>query len=353
MSYARFFMPLIQEAKGYEFKGRPPTGRCIVEERSNTGKLSVWVQDLMPETKYSIYLIFPQAQQYLGLHMGLLDVDAKGKAEFRQEIEHLHNFALKEMTAVAIVAADAAGMVSPLCGYRSTPVSWRHNFSVWKKEAPATAPPMPAPVVEKTQTIEPEPLPVETEPQAVLEEPTPVIEAEPPHMEIEPLPIEPEPSVETPSPPPSPPRAAKPPSFAAPSPDTSLEAPDPHHVRTSTIQLIEAIFNANTPCEPFATQENEINWVRCNRPEQMPLPNDSPHLMSEPFMQAAWADHEHFILGITIGTEPAQYVIGIPGTYTQGNKAIAKRLGFSKFKCMKKDRPGIGSEGYWLMFVDL
>jgi len=378
MSYARFFMPLIQEAKGYEFKGRSPAGRCIVEERNNTGKLSMWVQDLKPQTKYGIYLVFAQAQHYFGLHMGPLDVDDKGKAEFRREIlpEDLHSFALQEVVTVAVIAPSEPGVVSPLCGYRSAQVSWRHRFSMWKKEEPT-----PVPVAEEPQAVEVKqtfaeagPVPVTVEaphieeaPQTAAPEPSPIEEPqttvpEPPSMEEPPVAIndilfvaeEPEPvpapvveiSAHLP-----PPRAKKP--SATLPPTTSPETPNQSQAYTSTIQLIEAIFNANTPCEPFAKQTHEIKWVRCNLPEHMPLPSDHPHLMSEPFMQAAWADHEHFILGITIDTQPAQYVIGIPGTYTQGNKAIAKRLGFLKFKCHNKDRPSVGSEGYWLMFVDL
>jgi len=360
-------MPLIQEAKGYEFKGRPPTGRCVVEERNNTGKISVWVQDLMPETKYEIYLIFTQGQQYMGLHMGALDVDAKGKAAFRREVKHLHSFTLTEFAAAVIIAADAHGVVSPLCGYRDTQISWRNRFSIWKTGAPTAAPDS---VMQKAQVIESDPFPtvketletVEIEPpstiekaqQIILDEPfSSIKDKQPQQNEAKPLTVEAEPPSPIPiAAIPSPPRAKKP-TAASPPLQTNPEASGSHHSRTSTIQLIEAIFNANTPCEPFTKQDSEIKWVQCSRPEQIPLPNDSPHLMSEPFMQAAWADHEHFILGVTLDSEPPQYIIGIPGTYTRGNNTIAKRLGFLKFKCLKKDRPGIGSEGYWLMFVEL
>jgi len=344
-------MPLVQEAKGYEFKGRMPAGRCIIEERNNTGKLSIWAQDLKPETKYGVFLVFDQEQHYLGLHMGPFDVNANGKAEFRREISQkdLHNFVLKEVLAVAIIAADDPGVVSPLCGYRSTQVSWRHRFSVWKKEEPATIP-----AAEETMPeVLPKQDPPEKHPITVEQEHAPATTPEQPEViEPEPIPVEnPDhtPTIEVPIPP-----RAKKPSESLTSPSVNPEETlDPNQPHTNTIQLIEAIFNGNIPCEPFAKQNHEIKWVRCNLLEQIPLPNDSPHLMSEPFMQAAWADYEHFILGITIDTQPAQYVIGIPGTYTQGNKAIAKRLGFLKFKCHKKDRPSIGSDGYWLMFVDL
>jgi len=85
----------------------------------------------------------------------------------------------------------------------------------------------------------------------------------------------------------------------------------------------------------------------------MPLPSSRLHIFSDPFMLASWAEHEHFILGVTTDGDPQQYVIGVPGTYSQEGRIAAKSLGFSQFKCPKKERPRVGDNGYWLMFVDL
>ena len=158
MSYSRFFMPLMHEASGYEFKGRAPTGRSVVEARAGTGKLSVWVQDLKPETKYGIYIIFAQERRHVGLHVGQLIVDANGKTELRKEISFEH-FTLNEFVAVAIIATDAQGVVSPLCGYRTEQISWRHSFSVFSKDAPVISKPAAEePLrIEKPATIEPPP----------------------------------------------------------------------------------------------------------------------------------------------------------------------------------------------------
>ena len=136
MSYSRFFMPLLSEATGYDFKGKTPAGRCIVESRNNAGKLSLWAQDLKPETKYSIYIIFAEGGQFVGFPMGQLNVDGKGKAEFRRDISpgDVHNFMLKEVVSVAVIATNAMGTISPLCGYRDMQVPWRHAFRIWKKE---------------------------------------------------------------------------------------------------------------------------------------------------------------------------------------------------------------------------
>jgi len=327
MAYSRFFMPLVQEAKGYEFKGRLPAGRCIVEARSNTGKLFMWVQDLMPETMYSIYLVFPQGQHYTGLHMGQLDVDEKGRAEFRREIVDIHTFALNELVAVAITATNATGVVSPLCGYRDAQVSWRHSFRIWENEMPETM---------GNKEEEPGPAAIEPLAPAIIE--PPVIEevSEPVTDE---LPI-------------VPPRATRPQSVSIPAHVSSPEVVALSQSRIDTVQLLESIFNANTLFEPFLEQDREMKWVRCNLAEQMPIPNECPHLLTEPFIQTAWADYEHFVLGITTDGEPMQYAIGIPSSYSPEDEVIARNLGFVQFIDHDCDSQYTEYSGYWLMFVD-
>jgi len=328
MSYSRFFMPLAEEAKGYDFNGRTPAGRCIVEARGTMGKLSLWAQDLKPQTKYGIYLVFVENRRHVGLHMGPLDVDTKGKAEIRRDIAELHSFALKDIVAVAVIATDAIGVVSPLCGYKDKPVTWRHGFVVYT--AHKEEPPMEIPVA-LMEPPEPKELPEEEEAtEPPVEEPT-----EPPELPEEEEATEP--PMEEPLP--TAPRATRPPA-------TTQTPPPP--TSQNTALLIESIFNANPIFEPFTSQDDNFKWVKCTELAQIPLPPDIPHLMTEPFMQAAWADHEHFILGVS---EDNQYIIGIPGHYTQTNLQQAKQLGFTQFRGTKKDRPKFGDSGYWLMHV--
>jgi len=341
MAYSRFFMPLVQEAKGYEFNGRQPAGRCIVEVRDGVGKLSVWVQDLKIETRYSLFLVFADKGQHVGFDMGTLAVDTKGKAEVKRDITNIHTFNIAEVTAVAVVATGAGNVTSPLCGYRDAQVSWRHSFRVWKQEEVRVQvpTPVPVPVAEEPKTIEEPLVPVVEETSVVEELPPPVAEAEP-VVEEPPIPV-----IEVVEAPPPPP-ALTPPQATRPQHNIQIET-----THTNTQQLLEAIFSVNTPCEPFTNQDHHVKWVQCDRLEQMPLPPDCLHHNSEPFMLRAWADHEHFLLGITEAGN--QYIIGVAGTYSAEDKIHAKRLGFTQFKPLKKERPRTGDEGYWLMFVGL
>ena len=144
MSYNRFFMPLACETRGFEFKARTPAGRCIIETRGEAGKLSLTAQDLKPETRYHVYLIFPQEARYAGILAGQLNVCQKGRGELKKDISQvdLNGFPLEKIIAIAVIAPDAQGVASPLCGYRDVPISWRHGFFVSgkKKEPAAEAP---------------------------------------------------------------------------------------------------------------------------------------------------------------------------------------------------------------------
>ena len=137
MSYIRFFMPMTCESNGYGFKGRRPAGRSIVEERGLSGKLTVWAQDLRAETHYSIFMLFEDGGRYAGVAMGSLPVDEKGKGEMRREFgpEELCGFKLADIVGVAVLAKDTVRVVSPLCGYKDSAVSWRHVFYEYSRTA--------------------------------------------------------------------------------------------------------------------------------------------------------------------------------------------------------------------------
>ena len=328
MAYSRFFMPLVQEAMGYEFKGRTPAGRCVVEIQDSTSKVSVWAQDLKPDTAYEVFLIFAEGQEFVGFGIGAPQVDTRGKTAFRHNVlpQAIHPFTPGDVAVVAIMAKEAPGVVSPLCGYRGAQVSWRHHFRVWKKKAP----PLPSYAIETA--VKPAAKPIETPVvEAPIEEP--VIET-PVEIPVVEAPVEK--PVEKPS--------KKP--VKKPKDESHPITPQP---QTGSIQQIEAIFNANTPWEPAGFQSQNMKWVRCHLREQMPIPEALPHLMSEPFMQTAWADHEHFILGATSEGMPTQYVIGIPGKNTVGNSVTARNLGFTGFESLDAN----SADGYWLMPLGL
>ncbi|MCL2373538.1 MAG: hypothetical protein FWC78_09100 [Defluviitaleaceae bacterium] len=130
MSYERIFLALGCETRGYEFKGRAPMGRCIVECRGEAGKVSLLVQNLKPEVMYNLCLVFEAGSRFAGVHLCWLHVDDRGKGEVKLDVSGhaLHGFNLADIAAVAVVTAGQQGVASPLCGYRAEAFAWRGNF---------------------------------------------------------------------------------------------------------------------------------------------------------------------------------------------------------------------------------
>ncbi|MCL2839247.1 MAG: hypothetical protein FWE05_00615 [Defluviitaleaceae bacterium] len=216
MAYERFFMPLENEATGYDFKGRSPSGRCIVESKdANNGKLTLWIQDLKPETRYGIYIIFPDGGRYSGVNLGSLAVDVKGKAEVRRDLDesNLNGYKISNFQAIAITAPDAHGTTSPLCGYRERQFAWRSSFYVAAKkiespvvskeemealiDLPKHEKPKPPEIPEPEIVNMPEPEMIEEPVEAIAEPEPPKPIEEIPEPVIEPI-AEPEPEIEEP-----------------------------------------------------------------------------------------------------------------------------------------------------------
>jgi len=310
MAYSRFFMPLLQEASGYEYKGKSSTGRCIVESRNNMGKVTLWAQDLKPEIKYTIFLIFAQNQKHIGFNIGTLNVDSRGKAEFRRDITSadIHTFTLDEVAIIAVTVQSKNGIISPLCGYKDMQIPWRHSFSEWKEST----------IVTKTNELH------------TLKEETPSN-------------IQPPAALQTPAPPP--PLATKP--VILQPPQDSL--PSVAESQVPIHQLLDSIVNSSAVIEPFKKETRETLWTKCSKIEQLCLVSNNPNLMNELFILNSWANHEHFILGITTDGSPKQYIVGLPGIYNSEDLHKVRQLGFTVFKCPEKDVPQAGDCGYWLM----
>jgi len=401
MAYQRIFMPLTCEARGYEFKGRTPAGRCIIETHGHAGKLSVWAQDIKPETRYGIYMIFADGGRYAGVMIGSLPVDTKGRGEVRRDFgaSELRGFAASAAVAVAIVPSDGVDLVSPLCGYKDMPVMWRGSFYMAAEPMDIAAlkvePPPVEPEPVELEPVEPEPMePEPMEPEPVEPEPIEPEPMEPEPMESEPIepepmepePIEPEPVEPEPiEPEPAEPELVEvepeeqeepeqaeegmkpwgevcpaepvteqptPPPATRPALETT-EIPTEKTDNTDAINSIEAIIEDRPKVAPFAKLNRDAKWVHFAITDAIPMPQNRPRLLREPFVRAAYANHGHLLLGVTTDSGPKKYIIGVPSVYEPEQRHQAKRLGFSQFKCNKDERPQSGTSGYWLMFINL
>ena len=427
MAYARFFMPLHCEARGYEFKGKTPAGRVVLEEHNGVGKLKLWVQDLKCEAIYHVYMVFSHNRRHVGFDMGALRLDTRGKSELIREVlpSDINGYSFGEIVTVAIVAKSSAQaqVVSPLCGYRNAVMQWRHDFDTWESMMAQKKEILPENAAKSNMTEENHTFGDKADdvPIVVRDADTPLVvgsslEGSAPldggisqdDAQDASSPLVVGNSLEGSAPPEEyisqdDAQGASPLLVAGNSLEgsapleedisqddaqatTSLhqnssthvvtplehdwlkrhttskrthditqdstKAPGYIHARKSTMQLLEAIAQESTPIQPFTTQERNIKWVKSRQQSQIPFPIECPHIMSETFMINAWANHEHFILGITTDGEPMQYIIGIAGTYTPEDEKRAHILGFSQFKYCDSTHVKPDVCGYWLMFVD-
>jgi hypothetical protein len=393
MEYHRYFVSLQPDGKGYDYKGKEPIGRCILESKGNKGKISLWVQDLKPEVLYKIVLVFLEKEQYTGVPLGTIFVDEKGKGEFKGEFPSVlmtDTLGLDSFTAVALLAPHRADLICPLVGYKDAPVLWKNHFSLYQAQnqdlTAAKASPDPIPT-EAPQT-EPETAPEEAdgeltrvsndtdvkaspEPEEIGEAITELepleaekieeekieeekiepeqIEAEPIENILEPEDLDPEESTTEPS-------MRHYEFFTA--AQTQPHSPDDDKPfisfapgLPSPLDELDSLFNHYIEMTPFAQQSKNLQWIRISYREPIYLPIDYQTLMNHPFLIAAYKKHKHFILGRVLQEIQNVFVFGVPGVYDGRYRALAHQLGFGQFKCCDDVKPADGQYGYWLQSV--
>jgi len=401
MAYARHFIPLTAEVAGYEFKGRKPAGRCVLETNNGTIKVTTSTQDLRPGVRYGVYLLFNDEARVGGVAVGALTVDEKGKGDARREMKEadLHGLSPNAILGAAVLVMGIDPVESPLCGYRHERVAWRTRYyervtqvEVVKEMPPVeVAPPVEAvvevapPVEEVPVACEPAPVPVEEVPVEevpVVCEPAPVPVEEAPMEEV-PVACEPAP-VEEPSPVMCEPLPAEEPSpvVCEPSP---VEEPSPvvcepspvdepvHEVKVVSFPEDEAAPPADAPCpaspaeprppymcetdfavlkpiSPFAGGDTAgAQWMRFTADDALPAPPNAPGFFDAPFVADSYDVYGHFILGMVRDDDNAIFILGVPGVYSDAEKDRAHALGITEFKCYEPTAPADGEFGYWLL----
>ena len=216
--YIRKMVVLNEELPAYRANpARPAAGRALLEADGSKGRITVSAQNLRPGTVYKVYLIQASETESVGMPIGILTPNEKGKADARLLFDAGENAVrIQARTIVAIFAPSDGTLVTPLAGAvdetEARKIAWRANFTAYTFPKPdcggpnAPAETLPAPPLAPTpvQPVpEPEPLPPATTRPAPPLEPLPVpVEPEPlppvttrpaPPPEPLPVPVEPEP----------------------------------------------------------------------------------------------------------------------------------------------------------------
>ena len=311
MSYMRIMMPLFCETKGFDLKGRPPSGRFLLEAREGTkAKLSLWVQDLQPEILYKVYLIFPQGGRFGGTALCNLSADAGGKAELRHTLNEsdLARYGVS-LSSFGMVAVMTSAKDVVLCGYRENRESklhWRNTFEILQEKRE------PAPAPEPEPEIIPEP---EPEPE-IIPEPEPE-----PEPEIIPEPL--------------------------PSPAPLLL----HALPEALTEHIDAVLQSHTRTYPFERQSRTVHWVRITLNETIPWTAGASAVLASPFTAESYETYSHLLLGKTVDERAERFYLAIPDAFDESRAQEAEPLGFQQFKCSADRPPAPGEYGYWIFVM--
>lgn len=135
--YDRFFIMFRQELSGYSIDGREPNGYCKIEIRDGKGRISTYIQGLKPlndSSMYRVYLISSQGNKSLGIPIGWLDINNRGRGECRWEFnpDNLEGTGLAiedfNIGAIIVKGDKINELIAPIVGYRDKEVLWKKGF---------------------------------------------------------------------------------------------------------------------------------------------------------------------------------------------------------------------------------
>lgn len=119
MAYSRVFIALKQGCQDYAKDGRGSVGRCIIEERNDSGRLILQIQGLKPEIDYRVCILTEDS--YFDIDKPLY-VDLSGKGEIKCEFYPKKiGMPIGNIKAVAVLVKDKA----PLIGFVDEEYNWQ------------------------------------------------------------------------------------------------------------------------------------------------------------------------------------------------------------------------------------
>lgn len=108
----------------------------------------------------------------------------------------------------------------------------------------------------------------------------------------------------------------------------------------------ESIFEKRIPINPFEVRNTGIRWVRINYDDLATLPSLDKEWINQPFIESAYRDYKHFILGRD--QSGLTYYLGIPDMFDPEKESALEIDKIEKFSCCHNVAPGPGEAGYWI-----
>ncbi len=406
--YDRFFIMFRQELSGYSIDGREPNGYCKIEVRDGKGRISTYIQGLKPlidGTMYRVYLISAQNNKSLGIPIGWLDINNRGRGECRWEFnpDNLEGTGLAiedfNVGAIIIKGDKINELIAPIVGYKDREVLWKKgfkDFSVHKNNVDEDKSEISKKIQSSTDTIKEEKIikeQIKVKPnkeeklddtknitlnKEVTDENKPEIpiqsEIEQEKIDTIQIPKQTQDTIKE--------------SNTNDMSDVNVdkEKVNPHKIfndmvskfyaemaelekykilssedkklldleldtKEKTVDDIEYMFQNNENIIPFERANKAIKWIKVAPFELVTLDLPTWTYIKHQFINAAWKKYKYLILGRYSNSQNTNYsyILGVPDTYDEKYSPIAQSLGFKKFICAKGRIFQKGDMGYWLM----
>jgi len=401
-----------QELSGYSIDGREPNGYCKIEVRDGKGRVSTYIQGLKPlndGTMYRVYLISAQNNKSLGIPIGWLDINNRGRGECRWEFnpDNLEGTGLAiedfNVGAIIIKGDKINELIAPIVGYKDREVLWKKgfkDFSVHRnnvdEDKSETSKKIQNSIdTTKEEKIIKEPIKIQQNKEEKIDDTKNIIldkeiilnkeitdenkseipiqsEIEQEKTDMMQIPKQAQDTIKE--------------SNTNDTQDVNKEKVNPHKIfndmvskfyaemaelekykilssedkklldleldtKEKTVDDIEYMFQNNENIIPFERANKAIKWIKVAPFELVTLDLPTWTYIKHQFINAAWKKYKYLILGRYSNPQNTNYsyILGIPDTYDEKYSPIAQSLGFKKFICAKGRIFQKGDMGYWLM----
>ena len=389
-NYQRYQIILTEKTSDFSAYGKKAFGKCMLEAKGESVKVSLSIQNLKPATVCSAYIIAPESGGSLAIDIGRVAANTAGRAELKWECRSANSvdgsgFMLKDFSVAGLMIIEGSSAKAPIIGYKNGEVSWRDNLRIHKKTVAPSSELQPETVTYSAPTaadeeglLEDNFVDITTDtPKAFCEKIPPALDAAAAAQLIE--------GFEVPQLPEYP--SSEPEEFFETMEEgaaekalkevahkineklnemdaLSLEQPqkgeEPQEAAQASElpallahehQHLQNIFQNFSKIRPFKEQGESEEWVRITPNELNFLPEAFAHLHADMRVLTAYKKFNHLIFGRKSYGEYVDIAFGMPDVYAVRNEEAVKASGFVGFQNCDCEKPLEGSHGYWLLIV--
>jgi len=364
MNYNREFINLIQVDLKYAQKNKEIIGRCKIETKDNSGQINIWVQNLLPNNIFDIYLISHDKDKFKAIKINNLKTDKSGYGELNFNFDTNNildsNLKISDINIIAMTPGNNKQIIITE-GYKNQKIDWHDNFKeinikpdskdnkaenklenkildnkndINKKDDKNKNQEIKADLEKNKKNID---LDHEQEKKCDDKKNIEAKENKEPEKNIKDISyiFMNQEKIKT---------------YEYEGEKINLDLVMPKDNKYKKTDDIKYIFDKNIRMSPFEKQNKKINWVRLSLKELACFEINYWTLVNHPFVFYAYKKNKHLILGQD-NNKNNNYIIGLPDRYQPEYKNSMRKLGFTQFKTCKNKNITRNDYGYWLMPV--